>query len=163
MHYKYLRSTNLKFKVTSLGFINQLLTELSTHENSAKKQKGKKQEPTSPKQQMQNLVEPSSDDFMLSTLQFVPSDYKLLASSLQSQISSSLEKLDKQDEDETMSIPDEEEKGENKLESIETVAKEMISKLKLVECFVKAIDRLTSLCISEKPEEFLLCLNSSLF
>ncbi len=62
-----------------------------------------------------------------------------------------------------MSIPDEEEKGEVKFESIENAAKDMINKLKLVEGFVKAIDRFTNLCISEKPEDFLLCIDSKTF
>jgi hypothetical protein len=86
MHYKYLRSTNLKFKVTSLGFINQIFTELVSQENSAKKQKVKNQEPINPQIQNQNAGEASGDDFILNTLQFVPSDYNLLTHSLQSQI-----------------------------------------------------------------------------
>jgi hypothetical protein len=57
-----------------------------------------------------------------------------------------------------MSIPDEEEKGED----LEIAAKEILTKLKLVEGFTKAIDRLVSLSTSDKAE-FFLSLNSQVF
>ena len=53
-------------------------------------------------------------------------------------------------------MPDEEEKGEtSKLESVEAAAKDVINKLKLIELFGKAIDRLVTLASSDKPDFFL--------
>lgn len=62
-----------------------------------------------------------------------------------------------------MSLPDEEEKEEAKLESIDTAAKETINKLKLPDSLGKAIDKLVSLSNSEKPEDFFFLIESSLF
>ena len=62
-----------------------------------------------------------------------------------------------------MSQPDEEEKGDaGKLELIETAAKDILNKLKLVESLTKAIERLVTLASADKPD-FLLALNSSVF
>ena len=56
-----------------------------------------------------------------------------------------------------MSIPEEEEKEEGKIENIDAVAKEVINKLKLTDLFGKVIDRLVS------EEELYLQVESSLF
>jgi|LauGreDrversion4_2_1035121.scaffolds.fasta_scaffold85840_3 hypothetical protein len=52
-----------------------------------------------------------------------------------------------------MSLPDEEEKGD-KIEPIEIAAKDIISKLKLVETFSKAYERLITLCSADKLDFF---------
>ena len=57
-------------------------------------------------------------------------------------------------------MPDEEEKGEVS-DSIEIAAKDIITKLKLVDAFAKAIDKLVTLAASDKVD-FFLALNSQL-
>lgn len=62
-----------------------------------------------------------------------------------------------------MTIPDEEENEESKIGNIDSAAKEIINKLKLVDSLGKAIDRLVTMSISEKPEDFFFLIDSSLF
>jgi hypothetical protein len=81
-----------------------------------------------------------------------------MAQSLQEQV-----KDVKTIDEDIMSLPDEDFKEEVKIESIELAAKEIFNKLKLVDTFAKAIDRLVSLSNSEKPENFFLLIESSVF
>jgi hypothetical protein len=67
-----------------------------------------------------------------------------MAQSLQEKILGGPASSMAQKSDETMSIPEEEEKEEGKIENIDAVAKDIINKLKLPEFFGKAIDRLVS-------------------
>lgn len=90
----------------------------------------------------------------MNTLEFVPQEYSIMAKSLQEQVQGSLVM---HLNDENMSINDEEEKEEGKIENVDTAIKELINKQKIPELFGKAIDRLVS------EEELYLQVDSSLF
>ena len=77
----------------------------------------------------------------------------MMAKSLQEQIHSTLV----QHNDENMSINDEEEKEDGKIDNVDAVIKELINKQKLAELFAKAVDRLVL------EEELYLQVDSSLF
>ncbi len=67
------------------------------------------------------------------------------------------------DEESLMSQAEEEEKQSGKIEKLETVVKEHISKSKLMELVSKTVDQLITQATQEKPEHFYLFLDSSLF
>ena len=62
----------------------------------------------------------------MDTLEFVPMEYSLMAKSLQDQVHNT--QLQMNQNDENMSINDEEEKEEGKIENVDTVIKELINK-----------------------------------
>jgi hypothetical protein len=100
-----------------------------------------------------------SDDFIISSLEFVHAEYSVMAQSLQEKIKAGFPAGGQHgpQSDETMSLPEEEEKEEGKLENIDSFAKDIINKLKLPELFGKVIDRLVS------DEELYLQVDRSLF
>jgi hypothetical protein len=95
MHYKYLRMQYMKTLRTDKieKSLNQLLTEFAPHLFDPTK-KGNQLKPNQPESMIIEVPKPQqpslpksaadldSEDFLLSTLEFVPADYQIMSKSL---------------------------------------------------------------------------------